>query len=398
MDRNNPNRINSVYSSKDSMKKLLTILLLIWFLTPYIYLHAQNPTKGGIINFPIQVHNFGKIEESKKFATYKFKYWNDGDTPVKINRVETSCGCTTPYWSTNEINPGDTNYLEARFETTNRLGKFDKSITVYTNSPQNPVFFLGIKGEVIKPIPQVSNGAAIPHLGELEFSDRIIQFDTLWDNQNMTRSIRITNNSDFAAKFQSLESYKLPQYVTITGYPETMEPGESLKITVTIDGISAPGYGFGGFELPFISNHPGSPYTSVGISYSRKQYFPKLSKRQLRKAPRLSVNPQLHDFGKQRPGGFLKTKFTFQNKGKKPLEFKSINPDCPCIRLTIPKTILDAGESMEIDALFDTVTKNGTKSMGIRIVCNDPTNPERYIWLKADFDNKYNIECATCPK
>ncbi len=36
--------------------------------------------------------------------------------------------------------------------------------------------------------------------------------------------------------------------------------------------------------------------------------------------------------------------------------------------------------------------------MGIRIVCNDPTNPERYIWLKADFDNKYNIECATCPK
>jgi len=63
MDRNNPKRINSVYSSKDSMKKLLTILLLIWFLTPYIYIHAQNPTKGGIINFPIQVHNFGKIEE-----------------------------------------------------------------------------------------------------------------------------------------------------------------------------------------------------------------------------------------------------------------------------------------------------------------------------------------------
>lgn len=388
----------AVYFPNQSMKKILSIFFLSCLSLPYIYVQAQNPIKGGLINFPIEIHDFGKIEESKKFATYKFKYWNEGDVPVKISRVETSCGCTTPYWSTEEIKPGDTNYLEARFETTNRLGKFDKSITVYTNSPQNPVFFLGIKGEVIKPIPQVTNGAAIPHLGSLVFSSMAIQFDTLWDNQNMTQSFRVTNNSDFSAKFQSLETSNLPSYVTISGYPESMEPGESIKINVTLDGINAPGYGFGGFELPFISNHPGSPYISVGISYSRKQYFPKMSKRQLRRAPRLTVEPQIHDFGKQRPGGFLKTKFSFKNEGKKPLEFKSINPDCPCIRLTIPKTILEPGESMDIDALFDTVTKNGTKSMGIRIVCNDPTNPERYVWLKADFDNKYNIECATCPK
>ena len=44
-----------------------------------------------------------------------------------------------------------------------------------------------------------------------------------------------------------------------------------------------------------------------------------------------------------------------------------------------------------------TVTKTGAKSMGVRIVSNDPTNPDRYIWVKAQFPEKYEYKCPTCP-
>jgi hypothetical protein len=46
---------------------------------------------------------------------------------------------------------------------------------------------------------------------------------------------------------------------------------------------------------------------------------------------------------------------------------------------------------------FDTVTKTGAKSIGIRMVTNDPSNPERYIWVKAQFPEKYEYKCPTCP-
>ena len=40
-------------------------------------------------------HNFGKIPQGRP-ATYTFEIVNTGTTPMRLDNVHASCGCTTP--------------------------------------------------------------------------------------------------------------------------------------------------------------------------------------------------------------------------------------------------------------------------------------------------------------
>jgi len=343
-------------------------------------------------------HDFGELQESMKFATHRFEFINRTPKPVIVNRVESSCGCTAPSWSSEPVEPGQKGYIEARYETTNRLGKFDKTLTVYTNSPFSPISYLAIKGDVIRPKEENNKNTYIPPaIGRIDFEKYQISFDPLLDNMTAMKEIRVINQTSFSSQLYLVAAENLPPYAKVI-YPKNLEPNEIGKIQISIDGKLAPGYGFGGFELAFQSNAPGSTMIPVQVSYTRSQYFPELTKRQLRRSPKLKVEPALYDFGKQeRSGGFLFGEFTFINTGKETLEIKQLNTDCPCITFEdFPKTI-EGGKKMKVKFKFDTVTKTGAKSMGVRIVSNDPTNPDRYIWVKAQFPEKYEYKCPTCP-
>lgn len=358
---------------------------------------AQDTPEGrrGIV-FDEREFDFGELKESMKFATHRFRFRNLTDKVVLVNKVESSCGCTSPTWSQNSIQPGEFGYVDARYETTNRLGKFDKTLTVYTNSTVSPITFLAIKGVVVKPKP-IPNNFKIPNTGRLDYERLNISFEPLFDNKSTTKVIRVVNSSEYTSYLTVMVPHRIPNYAKIE-VPKALEPGEVGKVMVTLDGTLAPGYGYGDFELAIQSNNRGTPMTSIRVSYVRKQFFPELSKRQLRRAPKLQFKSESIDFGKQKSGGFLNGSFEFTNKGKKPLVIHQINPDCPCIRMENQKLTLEPGETKKLDFRFDTVTKTGKKSIGIRFVSNDPRNPERYVWVKSEFPTKYDYECPTCPK
>jgi hypothetical protein len=122
-----------------------------------------------------------------------------------------------------------------------------------------------------------------------------------------------------------------------------------------------------------------------------------LSAKKLKKAAKLVVTPTSLNFGEVPSGGYLNGYFDFKNDGKSPLTIHQIFPDCPFITLTVPKTTLAPGETMRVKVLFDTVTKNGKKGLGIWIVSNDPTQPERNIWVQATFPEIKKRQCADCP-
>lgn len=356
---------------------------------------AQDEPTSGALGFRERIYDFGTLEEDMRFATHRFVFKNTGTTPIKILNVETSCGCTTPTWSENTIKPGDSGFVDARYETTNRLGTFDKTITVYSNSKVNPIQYLNIKGNVIRPQP-TTIGAPLPNIGNLQTDLINLTFDPLLDNQILKKEFRLSNNSDFTATIQPLGPSSIPDYISIEGFPQSLEPGESQKVTVTIDGNKVPSYGFGGFEIPVISNSYGNFYLGVNVSYNRKQFFPTLSAKKLKKAAKLVVTPTAYNFGEVPSGDYLNGYFDFKNEGKSPLTIHQMVPDCPCITLTVPKTTLAPGETMRVKFLFDTVTKNGKKGIGIWIVSNDPIQPERNIWVQATFPEIKKRQCADC--
>ena len=77
--------------------------------------------------------SLGRIVEGDSiFHTFNFK--NTGNLPLKIISVNASCGCTTPEWSTELIQPGKKGYIRVKFDSKGKEGKLKKSITAYCNT------------------------------------------------------------------------------------------------------------------------------------------------------------------------------------------------------------------------------------------------------------------------
>ena len=93
------------------------------------------------------VHDFGTIGEDAGTVTAVFVITNNTDAPIALTNVRATCGCTTPSWTKEPIEPGKTGEVTATYEPKGRPGPFDKTITVTTSG--NPErLTMRIKGTV----------------------------------------------------------------------------------------------------------------------------------------------------------------------------------------------------------------------------------------------------------
>lgn len=98
------------------------------------------------IAFKSDNHDFGTVDEGAP-AEYVFQVKNTGKEPLIIERVQASCGCTTPDWTKDPIAPGKSGMVKAAYGTQGRPGHFEKTLTVFSNAGTK---VLTIKGDVTK--------------------------------------------------------------------------------------------------------------------------------------------------------------------------------------------------------------------------------------------------------
>jgi hypothetical protein len=89
-------------------------------------------------------YNFGSIPQGKP-VYYTFLVANKGTSPLKLDNVQASCGCTTPEWSNEPIAPGATGKIKVGYNAASE-GHFEKSVTITYNG--NSTKQLLIKGDV----------------------------------------------------------------------------------------------------------------------------------------------------------------------------------------------------------------------------------------------------------
>lgn len=82
-------------------------------------------------------HDFGTVEEGKVVET-KISFKNEGKAPLIISDVKTSCGCTAALLSSKLLQPGESGNIKIELDTANREGKLTRTVTLYTNDPQQP--------------------------------------------------------------------------------------------------------------------------------------------------------------------------------------------------------------------------------------------------------------------
>ncbi len=85
------------------------------------------------MDFEVKEIDFGTHNEGDILDTV-FKFKNNGEVPLVITNVKTSCGCTTPYWPKKPIQPGETEKIKVRFNTHHKPGKQTKTITIHANT------------------------------------------------------------------------------------------------------------------------------------------------------------------------------------------------------------------------------------------------------------------------
>jgi Protein of unknown function (DUF1573)/HYDIN/CFA65/VesB-like, Ig-like domain len=84
----------------------------------------------------------GKVVEKK--LTLK----NNGNQPLYLGRVEASCGCTGTLVSSDTIAPGKTGTLKITFNSKNFNGPIHKTVTINSNSAEEPRTVVEFSGTV----------------------------------------------------------------------------------------------------------------------------------------------------------------------------------------------------------------------------------------------------------
>ena len=123
------------------MKNILMLLGIV-----IININALAQTNlNAVIEFEESTIDYGTIEKGADGVRI-FKFINSGNTPLVINNVKASCGCTIPKKPNKPILPGASGEIEVKYDT-RRVMPFKKTISVSSNAVNSTVL-LTIKGNV----------------------------------------------------------------------------------------------------------------------------------------------------------------------------------------------------------------------------------------------------------
>ena len=188
-------------------------------------LFAQKP----VIAFDITSHDFGKIEEEEGKATFVFNFTNKGNAPMVVSRVQASCGCTTPTWTKEPIEPGRKGSITVTYNPVGRPGAFSKSIAVYSNASEEQVNLM-IRGEVIPKV--TSDNESMPLvMGDLRLKNKIVQMNNIEKGKSQVRVLEIQNgsNNDVRTTIESL-AFKIRLPLLTKAMTRQQQQGQCVHI------------------------------------------------------------------------------------------------------------------------------------------------------------------------
>ena len=129
------------------MKKILLIVCVLAF-----NFNTFSQEKIAKINFKTTVIDYGVIDKGSN-GIRDFEFTNDGNSPLIITNVKSTCGCTIPKKPNKPILPGESEKIQVKYDT-NRIGIIRKSIIVSSNA-EDPTVILKITGKVTNKINNI---------------------------------------------------------------------------------------------------------------------------------------------------------------------------------------------------------------------------------------------------
>jgi hypothetical protein len=99
------------------------------------------------LSFAKAQHDFGDMKQGQK-SSFIFQFTNDGNAPLLISKVATTCGCTATSWPEQPIEPGKTGEIHIVFDSRGKMGIQNKIVTIFSNA-ENPQTRLRVMANVL---------------------------------------------------------------------------------------------------------------------------------------------------------------------------------------------------------------------------------------------------------
>jgi hypothetical protein len=332
------------------------------------------------LQFKEESFDFGTVIEDNGPVTHEFVFTNNSSRPVKILTVQASCGCTTPGWSKETVDPGKTGFVQASFNPKGRPGFFNKSLTVTTDLEANPIV-LQIKGQVTNDAKPVETDFQIVN-GALKLKNSAFNMGKVFiKDEYAVREFPIFNSGTKPLTFT--DKIATPKYIKADVQPRTLEPGTKGIVRLSYNGKMKNQYGFQSDNIEFTTNDEVNPVKAFSVYATLEDYFPELSSDELAKAPQLRLNSYALDFGNVKSSSTTVREVQFTNSGKKDLTLKSVQGNCTCINASVEKTTIKPGGTGTLKIAFDPQDRSGTQQKAVTIYSNDPRNPVQRVTFTA---------------
>jgi hypothetical protein len=330
------------------------------------------------------MHDFGKFKEEAGPQRYNFEVVNTGNSPLVLQNIVASCGCTTPEWTKSPIAPNGKGVITAIYDPANRPGPFEKNLTVYSNAKPE-VVVLVIKGEVT-PREKTLEELFIWPVGGIRFETNHMAFTNVKKTEKKMRVMQVINTSKESVKIEFEGS---SPSLTLKANPETLKPGQKGIIEGTLDATLNPGWGQVGESVRVKLNGTSPENNYIYVSANLVEDFSGLSKEELENAPVFKVEKTTVDIGMMDPGTSRDVEFKFTNAGKRDLVLRNIRATCGCTAVQQGgSTTIKPGDSSVIKATFNSGSYKGKVTKAIYVYTNDPANSEVLLMLNAEIPVK----------
>lgn len=354
--------------------KYLAICLLLTFGSTGLFAQEHD------IDFGEKTHNFGDLKKGDK-AEHVFTFKNTSDHPVKLTNVKASCGCTTPNWTREEVEPGKEGEIKVSYNS-NRIGPFNKSVTVqYENGPSPLILY--IKGKVEAPeggTPVVSTPPKKPAInysiprGGVSFEKMIENLREI--NSEETRELRFRFRNTGNKVLKITDKVEADPEFTLKPEHKVLQPGQESMLNVYVDGKKMRELnrkdGYFSKRIAFYTDEEGaSAKKQVTINGNYKRVFSQAEKDN---SPRIEFVETSVNGGKVIEGEQFVYDFEFTNTGKSPLTISQAKASCGCTATKPPQGSIAPGESGKITATFNSKGRPGKQSKTITVVSDDIDN------------------------
>ena len=330
--------------------------------------------------FDKMTHEFGVVLW-KHPATATFQIKNDGDKPLVISNVTTSCGCTVADWTKEPIVPGATGVVTSTFDA-KALGHFYKDIGVYCNASARPIYLM-LRGEVSAD-PKNYTLTHPYEIGAIRLNKAAIEFDDTNKGDKPTMEILVANTT---SDVYTPVLMHLPPYLEAVAVPERIGKKATGKIKVTLDTDKLPKFGLTTATV-YLSRFPGdkvSEENAIPVSAVLLPDFSNMSQQQRLNPPAVQLSATEFTVPPLAENAKKKLTVVVKNVGKSDLDITDLQVFNPALGVQLKKRVLKPGAQTKMKiTVYGKYLKKVKSAPRVLMITNDPNCPKIVIRVNVD--------------